>query len=89
MGLIAFILLAIVLFLIINSGPTPQPNRWICNVLLAIAVVLELWEDFRVFILGDNYHLAFMASSNSMYVRILFMAAISKSRSMLYNFFSR
>lgn len=40
--LIALILIVIVLFLLINSWPEPQPNRWICNVLLAVALICVL-----------------------------------------------
>jgi hypothetical protein len=44
MLLIAFILLAIVLFLLINESRPLSSIRWICNILLALAVVLVLWE---------------------------------------------
>jgi hypothetical protein len=52
MLLIAFILIVIVLFLLVNSRPEPQPNRWICNVLLAFAVVLYVWATF-----GSGIHI--------------------------------
>jgi len=41
---IAIILILIVLFLLING-----PNKFVCNVLLAIATILIFWDFFKGF----------------------------------------
>jgi hypothetical protein len=43
MSLIAFLLVAIILFLLINESRPLTSVRWICNVLLLIAVILWIW----------------------------------------------
>lgn len=46
MTTIAIILIIITIFLIINSGPMPNPNRWICNILLGLATLLWLYGSY-------------------------------------------
>jgi hypothetical protein len=46
MLLIAFLLIAVVLFLLINESRPLTSIRWICNVLLALAVILAIWGGF-------------------------------------------
>ena len=44
MFLIALVLLAVVLFLLINESRPLTAIRWICNILLALAVILLIWN---------------------------------------------
>lgn len=43
MSLLIVLLIAIVLFLLINESRPLTSIRWICNVLLAVAVLLAIW----------------------------------------------
>jgi hypothetical protein len=43
---ISFILVLIALFLIVNSGTMPSPNRSVCNVLLIVAAALYVYGSY-------------------------------------------